>query len=345
MKAVVYRDVERVDVAEVADLAAPSGDEAIVRVTTTAVCGSDLHFYRGEAPIEDADGLGHEAVGVVEDLGPDVTALQPGQRVVVAFGPACGRCWYCARGMTSHCVDFAIFGSGRFARGLGGAQAERLRVPHADTTLLPVPDDVEDERAVFVGDVMTTGLYGADVAGVSGGDVVAVVGAGPVGYFAIRGAQLRGAATVLGVDLSPERLALVAALGATPVDAAGDARAAVLEATDGRGADAVIEAVGSVTAFQSAVRMARPGGRVGVLGMYTNERTEIHLGVYWSRAVDVRFAGMCPIHARWRDALDLVRTGAVDPRPLVSHRLPLEDASKGYELFAAREATKVLLEP
>src|ERR671935_2285652 len=163
MKAVVYRDIERVEVADVPEPEIVDPHDAIVRVTAAAICGSDLHFYTGKAPLMPGDGIGHEGVGVVEAVGPDVERFGPGDRVVMSFDIVCGHCWFCRHGQTSLCEDFRNLGAGPFGGSLGGAQAELVRVPFADTNLLAVPHDMEDERALFVGDILTTGYYGAAI--------------------------------------------------------------------------------------------------------------------------------------------------------------------------------------
>jgi threonine dehydrogenase-like Zn-dependent dehydrogenase len=320
--------------------------DAIVRVTAAGICGTDLHFLHGRAPMSAGDPLGHEAVGVVEAVGAGVTRFAPGERVVVAFNIVCGECWFCRRGQTSLCHEFRNLGAGPFGAGLGGAQADLVRVPRADVNLHAVPAAVEDERALFVGDVLTTGYYGSAIAGIEPGDTVAVVGAGPVGFFCAQGARVHGAGRVIVLDMEPERLALAERLGATPVNVKEQhPETAVADLTEGRGADVTIEAVGSPAALETATRVVRRGGRVSVVGMYTFERMEIPLGVFWSRMLDLRFAGICPVHAWWDPAMDAVMDGRIDPLPIISHRLPREDAPKGYELFDGRVATKVILLP
>jgi threonine dehydrogenase-like Zn-dependent dehydrogenase len=317
-----------------------------MRVTRSAICGSDLHFFHGKAPMSPGEGIGHEAVGVVEEVGSGVTGFAAGDRVVVAFDIACGACWFCERGQTQLCEDFRNLGAGAFGGGLPGAQAERLRVPVADVNLLRVPDDVGDEAAIFVGDVLTTGWYSASIAEISAEDTVAVVGLGPVGFCTVQAALAQGSRQVLALDRDPARLALAAAAGAVPIDVtARHPVTAVAEATGGRGADIVIEAVGHPDAFETATDVVRRGGRIVVVGMYTSETVPMQLGVWWARAIDLRFSGVCPVHAWWRAAMSELEAGRLDPTPLISHRLPLEEASRGYELFAAREATKVLLIP
>jgi len=346
MRAVVYEGIGKVSVTEVPDPALQDPSDAIVRVTTAAICGSDLHFFHGKAPLEPGETIGHEAVGVIEAIGPDVERFRPGQRVVVAFDIACGHCWFCRNGQTQLCEDFRSLGAGIFGGGLGGAQAELVRIPFADINLLAVPEGMDDEHALFVGDILTTGYYAAGIAGIREGDTVAVVGVGPVGFFCVQGARLHGAAEVLALDTEPDRLLLAQKAGAVPVNV-GERHAlmAVHELTGGRGADVVIEAVGTPAAFESAVDVVRRGGAVVVVGMYTSETVEIPIGIWWTRALTVRFAGICPIHAWWERAMAEVEAGRIDPRPIISHRMPLQEAARGYELFDAHDATKVLLLP
>lgn len=346
MRAVVFEGIGRVSVAEVPDPVLEDPRDAIVRVTTAAICGSDLHFFHGKAPLEAGETIGHEAVGLIEAVGSDVERFRPGQRVVVAFDIACGRCWFCRNGQTQLCEDFRNLGAGIFGGGLGGAQAELVRIPVADTNLLAVPDGMDDEHALFVGDILTTGTYAAGIAGIREGDTVAVIGVGPVGFFCIQAAQLHGAGEVLALDREPDRLLLAQKAGATAVNVSErHPQMAVHELTGGRGADVVIEAVGSPAAFDSAVDVVRRGGTVVVVGMYTSEAVEIPIGIWWTRALNVRFAGICPVHAWWERAMAEVQAGRIDPLPVISHRLPLREAAHGYELFDAHEATKVLLIP
>jgi threonine dehydrogenase-like Zn-dependent dehydrogenase len=346
VRAVVFEDIRRVRVMDLPDPTVVEPTDAIVRVTAAAICGSDLHFFEGKAPMSPGDAIGHEAVGVVEAVGDGVSHFRPGDRVVVAFDNVCGDCWFCRRGQTSLCPDYGTFGTGPFGVGLGGAQAELLRVPGADVNMLRVPDGMEDERALFVGDILTTGYYGAAIAGIQPSDTVAVIGCGPVGFFCIQAAQMHGPTEVLALDMEPERLALAERFGAVPINVREhNAEMAVARRTDGRGADVVIEAVGNEAAYDSSTHVVRRGGIVCVVGMYVSERIQIPLGVYWSRALTIRFAGICPIHAWWDRAMQAVVDGAIDPLPIVSHTLPLEEAPRGYELFASREATKVVLLP
>jgi threonine dehydrogenase-like Zn-dependent dehydrogenase len=346
MRAVVFEDVKKVRVEELPDPKVEEPGDAVIRITTAAICGSDLHFYHGKAPLAPGDLLGHEGAGVIEEVGSEVERFASGDRVVIAFNIVCGHCWFCSHGQHSLCEDFRNLGTGMVGGQLGGTQADRVRVPDADVNLLKIPEGMADERAVFVGDILTTGYYGAAIAGIRPGDTVAVVGAGPVGFFAAQAARLHDPGQVLVLDMQRDRLDLLAGMGFTGIDvAATSAQSAVYERTGGRGADVVMEAVGAVSAFEMAMDVVRRGGTVAVIGMYVGESTELQLGVVWTRMLRFVFAGICPIHAWWDRAMEAVAQGKIDPLPIISHTLSLDDAPRGYELFDAKEATKVLLRP
>ena len=242
-------------------------------------------------------------------------------------------CWFCRRGQTQLCEDFRNLGAGEFGGALPGAQAERVRIPTADVNLLAIPDGVDDEHALFVGDILTSGVYAASLGGIGEDDVVAVVGAGPVGYFCAQAARARGAARVFALDRDPSRLERASAAGVEPVNVTQrHPVSTVAEATEGRGADVVIEAVGSTEAFETAVDVVRRGGRVVVLGVYASETVELQLGVYWARAIDLRFAGITPVHSWWDGAM-----AAVTRRPHRSDpdRQPSAAALRGRERVRA----------
>jgi 2-desacetyl-2-hydroxyethyl bacteriochlorophyllide A dehydrogenase len=345
VRAVVYADVGKVRVDDLSDPRVGAETDAVIRVARAGICGSDMHFFHGKAPLYPGEAMGHEAVGVVEAVGGAVRTVRPGDRVVVSFTVACGACWFCAHGRTSLCETAAIFGTGLFGGELPGAQAERLRVPHADVNLLAIPDGVDDERALFVGDVGATARYVATLAAPVPGETIAVVGVGPVGLLVVQ--VLRGSgASVVALDRDPARLATAATWGAATVHVdERNPQMALAAVTGDRGADVAIDAVGAPAAFETAVAVARRGGRVVVAGMYAGETVDVQLGTYWVRGLDVRFAGVCPVHVHWRATMADVEAGRLDPSPLVSHVLPLDEAQHGYELFDRREATKVLLMP
>lgn len=346
MRAVMFAGEGEVRVGEVEEPRIQQPDDALVRVIRAGICGSDLHFIQGKAPVEPGSVMGHEAVGVVEAAGDAVTRHQPGDRVVASFVIACGACWFCSRGQTSLCDDVRHLGAGPFGGDLAGAQAELLRVPAADVNLLSVPPEVDDERALFVADALTTAVYAAAIAGVRSDDVVVIVGAGPVGLLCARSVSAAGAASVLVVDRVADRLAAAERMGASAIDAgARHPVTAVAEATEGRGADIVLDAVGSAAAFELSLDAVRRGGSVLVVGMYAGEQVPLQLGAAWARGLTIRFAGSTPVHDWWESTMSAVASGDIDPSVIVTHRLSLEDAEEGYRRFAAKEAIKVVLAP
>jgi 2-desacetyl-2-hydroxyethyl bacteriochlorophyllide A dehydrogenase len=346
VQAVVFRAEGVVEVVERAEPEIAEPTDAIVRVRRAGICGSDLHFFHGKAPMEPGTTMGHEAVGIVERVGGDVRTVSPGDRVVTSFHIACGECWFCRMGQTGLCEEHRILGGGPFGGDLDGAQAGAVRVPVADVNLLPVPDAVDDERALFVGDVLTTGVYAAALADAGSDDVVAIVGAGSVGSCVAQALRARGIQRVFASDVETHRLAAIRAAGVVSIDAREENPEMVLaRATDGRGADVVIDAVGAPTAYATALEIVRRGGRVVVVGMYTSETVELQLGVSWIRGIQLVFAGETPVHSWWRQTMDAVTAGTLDPAPLVSHRLPIGEAPVGYAAFDRHEATKVVLDP
>jgi threonine dehydrogenase-like Zn-dependent dehydrogenase len=346
MRAVVFVEPGTVEVTDVPEPSLREPTDAIVRVTRAAICGSDLHFLHGKTPTAPGEVLGHEAVGVVEAVGDDVGSIRPGERVVLSFAVACGSCWFCRHEQTNLCEHAAVFGAGPFGGNLPGTQAQRVRVPWADVNLLPVPDGIDDDRAMFVGDVLTTGFHAASLAAAGPDDVVAVLGAGPLGWCTAASVRALGAERVFLLDREPDRLALAGRAGATAVHVEERSAESVLaDVTDDRGADVVIEAVGTSEAYASASTLARRGGRVVIAGVYAGESVELQLGATWARALDLRFTGVCPVHRWWREVAGLVEAGTLDPLALVSDRVRLEDAPAGYDRFDRRLATKVLIEP
>src|SRR5579859_1088940 len=268
MKMAVYRGERHVEVADVPKPAVVKSGDALVRVTVAGVCGSDLHIYEGRVPGCEGWGMGHEFVGVVEQVGPEVHRFKPGDRVVSSFYIACGHCEYCRRGWTNQCVERGAFGYGEFFGALGGAQAEFITVPLADTTLEAIPDGITDEQAIFVGDILATGFFAAERAEIKPGDSVAVIGAGPVGLLAVMTAQLFGPARVFCVDMVPERLSLAEELGAVPINATeANPVEAIKARTGGHGADSSIECVGLMASVETALGAVRGGGTVSMVGV------------------------------------------------------------------------------
>ncbi|MGH7863556.1 MAG: zinc-binding dehydrogenase [Candidatus Binataceae bacterium] len=351
MKAAVFHGPRDVRVERVPDPKIANPTDALVRITRAAICGSDLHSYHGRDEVIAGFVLGHEGVGVVEDVGKGVIALKKGQRVVVAASVACGRCFYCRRGQVSQCSESgsAVFGYGKNFAGtfgeVGGAQSEGLVVPLADYTCYPLPDSIDDDAAVFLADILPTGFFGALNGDIHPGDTVAVFGCGPVGLCAAMAAQLFGPAEVLAIDSIPYRLDLATKLGATAVTVA-DATHKVMERTNGRGADVTIEAVGHSSALEGAFAAVRPGGTVSVIGVFSQPTYPFPIALAFMRDLTFRI-GLANIRSNIPQLASLIERGRIDPRPIISHQLALDEAARGYEIFDARKegAVKVVLKP
>jgi threonine dehydrogenase-like Zn-dependent dehydrogenase len=349
MRAVVYDGAGGVRVDDVAEPKIEEAADAIVKVTRAAICGSDLHILTGKTPgMPDGGVIGHEFVGTVVEHGDSVDGFSPGDRVVGSFLIACGDCGPCAAGRYNFCKHRRALGFGPLTGDLAGSQAEYVRVPQASVNLHPIAggsDSLTDEQALFGGDILTTGFYGAALSEIEQGDVVVVVGAGPVGLFCAAAAKRYSPAQVLVLDMDAHRVDFAREqMGLNAIDVSnGEPKKAVAEATDGAMADVAIEAVGAIPAFETATNCVRDGGRVTVIGVYGLDRYEMPMGLSWVRGLDLRFAGMANVQAHWDEALLAVAAGDVDPLKIVSHRLPLEEAAEGYQLFQAREAMKVVL--
>jgi glutathione-independent formaldehyde dehydrogenase len=375
---VVYEGPFQVAVQEVPEPVIEAPGDALVRITTTNICGSDLHMYEGRTNVEEGKVLGHENMGIVEETGSAVTRVRPGDRVSVPFNIACGTCRNCTAGWTSFClrtnptegVDGAAYGYAQMGPYQGG-QAEYLRVPYADFNLLELPPGDDFERDfTTLSDIFPTGYHGAELAGVSPGDTVAVFGGGPVGLLAAHSSYLRGAARVFVADLEPDRLTLAGRFGATPVSIAdGDAAAQILEATGGAGVDRGIEAVGYQAhdrdgdehpemVMDALVRCVRTTGGIGVVGVYVPQdpraasesaqegRIGFDFGTLFQKGQHLG-TGQCPVK-RYNEFLrDLIIAGKATPSLLVSHEVALEDAPDAYDKFDKRADgyTKVLLHP
>lgn len=325
--------------------------DAVVWVTTSSICGSDLHILHGTMPgVEPGTVVGHEFTGVVEEVGPGVAGFRPGDRVVGPAAVWCGECRACRSGLPMACEHAAIFGCGTLFGDLSGAQAEYVRVPFADVGLLKIPDDLRDDQAIFVGDILPT-AYTSIVGitpgarGVRPGDTVVVFGAGPVGLCAVACARLFDPARVIAVDVEAYRLELAARLGAdVVVDASRqDTREVVAELTSGWGAEHVVEAVGRPETLKTALMAVAPGGSVSMVGV-SQRAAEIPLHRLVARNVSLS-VGMGNL-GHMPELLRLVREGALDLTPIVTHRLPLTQGPRGYEIFEKKleGAVKVLLE-
>lgn len=348
MKALLFESVRRVVCATVPDPSIQDASDVVVRVRAAAVCGSDLHVYRGlETGLDAGTVMGHELAGEVVEAGPGVTRFRAGDLVVSPFTTSCGACFYCRLGLTARCERGQLFGWVEAGRGLHGVQAEYVRVPLADSTLVPIPEGTPAEEALFAGDVLATGWFGAESAGASPGRTVAVVGCGPVGLMAVIAARELGAERVFGIDALPERLALAERWGAEPVDfQREDAVGCIRDATEGRGADGVVEAVGSPQASRLAYSLVRPGGTIAAVGVHVEDRLAFAPGEIYDKNLTYR-AGRCPARSYMDRLLPLIRSRKYDFGTLISHRLALEEGPRGYDLFDRRVdgCTKVVLNP
>lgn len=348
MNAITFQDVERLAYERVPDPVLVEPGDALVRVAVAGICGSDLHPYFGrERGLDRGTVMGHEFLGDVVEVGSGVRSFRPGDRVVAPFSTSCGACFYCRAGLTARCASGQLFGWVQEGSGLHGAQAELVRVPLADGTLVAVPEGLDAAVALLAGDILSTAAFGADLAGVGQGDLVVVVGCGPVGLLAVRAALERGAREVVAVDAVPSRLAVAERFGATPADfLRGDPLAAVRERSEGRGADGAIEAVGSPEATRLAADLLRLGGSLAAVGVHTEPHLAISPGEIYDR--NLRYAsGRCPARAYLPASLELAGRDEALVATLVSHRLPLAEGVEAYRRFAARDPgwTKVVLVP
>jgi alcohol dehydrogenase len=350
MKANVFRGVNDVRVEDVPRPHAGAG-EAVIRVTLTTICGTDLHIVRGEYPVKPGLVIGHEPVGVVEELGPGVTGYNIGDRVLVGAITPCGQCHACLSGHQAQCghgTGFEAIGGWRFGNTINGAQAEYLLVPYAQANLAKIPDDLTDEQVVLLADIASTGFGGAEAGNIRIGDTVVVFAQGPIGLCATAGAKLMGASTVIGVDGDDARLAMSRRMGA---DMTFDFRHCdpveeIRKLTGG--VDVAIEALGTQQTFESCLNCLRPGGTLSSLGVYSG-KLQIPYQSFAAGLGDHRIiTTLCPGgKERMRRLMNVVRAGRFDPTPLLTHSFALEDIAKGYALFGERRegVMKVAIRP
>lgn len=352
MKANVFHGPNEIKVEEVERPHAGPG-EAVIRVTLTTICGTDLHILRGEYPVRPGLIIGHEPVGVIDELGPGVTGYKVGDRVLVGAITPCGQCLACLSAHPSQCghgQGYEAIGGWRFGNTINGAQAEYLLVPYAQANLAKIPDDLSDEQVVLLADIASTGFSGAESGGVKIGDTVVVFAQGPIGLCATAGAKLMGASLVIGVDSDERRLAMSRKLGA---DVAIDFRKSdpveeVRRLTGGMGADVAIEALGTQQTFESCLRSLRPGGTLSSLGVYSG-KLQLAYDAFAAGLGDHKIVTtLCPGgKERMRRLMNMVRSGRFDPTPLITHTFSLAEITKGYKLFGDRAdgVLKVAIRP
>ncbi len=344
MRAITFQAPGEVRVDEVADPELLASDDAIVRVEASGICGSDLHIYHGRVQIEPGFVIGHEYVGEVVAAGDEVSRVAVGDRVLGTYGTACGECFFCKRGEFHKCDEARVFGHGKTLGSLQGAQAELVLVPHANLTLRRVPEGLSDDVALFAGDVMGTGFHAIDSRPLAEGESAAILGLGPVGLCAVQAARVAGASEVIAIDTVEERLEMAESFGATAVHLTeGDPRGEVKKLTEGRGVDLAVDAVGHPDALDLALRLARKAGTVSATGVYA-ERTEVHMGVLWIKALTLH-SGHANVIKHLDRVLELVSSGELDPAPLVTHHMKLDEAPEAYRVYDQREALKIVLTP
>jgi len=351
MKATVFHGRNDISVEEVPRPQAGAG-EAVIRITLTTICGTDLHIVRGEYPVKPGLIIGHEPVGVIAELGPGVTGYEIGDRVLVGAITPCGQCGACLSGHLSQCGHghgYEAVGGWRFGNTIHGAQAEYLLVPYAQANLAKIPDELSDEQVVLLADIASTGFSGAESGNVRMGDCVVVFAQGPIGLCATAGAKLMGASLIIGVDGDDSRLSMSRRMGA---DVALDYRAvdvvAEVKRLTGGGADVAIEALGTQQTFESALRSLRPGGTLSSLGVYSG-KLQMPYEAFAAGLGDHRIVTtLCPGgKERMRRLMNLVRSGRFDPMPLLTHRFSLDQITEGYRVFGERldGVMKVAIKP
>jgi 2-desacetyl-2-hydroxyethyl bacteriochlorophyllide A dehydrogenase len=344
MRAVTFQAPGVVSVEERPEPEPIDPEDAVVRIEATGVCGSDLHIFHGRVQIEPGFTIGHEYVGTVIAAGDAVTRVAVGDRVLGCFHTACGTCWFCRRGLYHRCVQSRTFGHGAALGSLQGTQADMALVPRANLVLRRVPEGMSSDVALFAGDVMGTGFHAIEAGGVRPGDIVAVLGLGPVGLCAVQVARAVGAAHVYAIDSVPERLSVAESFGAEPVHLREqDVREIVKAGTEGRGVDVCIDAVGDPQALDMAIRLTRACGSVQCIGVYA-ERAEVHLGLLWLKAITLR-GGQANVIAHVDRVLAMMSAGVLDPTPLVTRHMKLEQAPEAYAVYDRREALKIVLTP
>ena len=346
MRALTCHAPEDVRVESVPDPVLLEPTDALVRVHLAAICGSDLHVWHGrETGLDPGTVMGHEFTGEIVEVGPEVTRVRPDDRVVSPFTTSCGACFFCRRGLTARCERGELFGWVEQGRGLQGAQAELVRVPLADATLMALPAELGPRAGLLLGDVLATGFHCAHQGEVGPGSTVAVLGCGPVGLLAVLAARELGAERVMALDLVPARLARAGALGAEPISAGPDAIAQIQERTGGRGVDAVLEAIGSAEAARLAFDLVRLGGTISSVGVHHEPGFPFSPGQAYDKNLTWRI-GRCPARAYMESLVPLARKHEASLEALFTHTLPLEQGVDAYRMFAERAegCVKVALE-
>lgn len=337
MQGVCFQSVENVVTSTLPDPAIIGGRDAIVRVTMAGLCGSDLHpFYGRETGLDPGTVMGHELVGEVVEIGDGVKqagTIAVGDRVFAPFSTSCGDCFYCQQGLSSRCTEGELFGWVENDRGLGGCQSEYVRVPLADSTLMKLPDGVSDESALLLGDNFSTGYYCAEMASIRPGGIYVVIGCGTVGQLCVMAAKSMGAEKIFALDLVADRRSRAEQLGAIGLEPGEQALAEIRSATNGHGADAVMELVGLPAAQKMAYDAVRPGGTLSVIGCHCTPNFSFSPADAYDKNL-VYKTGRCPARHYMDLLCDRVASGEFDLSGLITHRFNLEESRRAYEVFS-----------
>lgn len=348
MQALTFGGKEIIEYSTVTDPVLASASDAIVRITMSGICGSDLHVYHGrETGLDMGTVMGHEFTGIVEETGTAVRKFQKGDRVLSPFTTSCGECYYCSIGLTCRCEKGNLFGWVEKGSGLHGAQAAYIRVPMADSTLVPLSNDLDEKKGLLLGDVFSTGYFCADNAGIKPAAVYVVIGCGPVGLMTIIAARHLGAEKLFAIDVVPERLQLAGRFGAVPLNpSVTDVKAEILQQTKGRGADAVMEAVGSDKTVRLAIDLLRPGGTISSAGVHTAKHFSFSPGEAYDKNLTYK-TGRCPARYYAEKLLreEVPQRYAIED--IITHQFSLADGAKAYEVFDKKmdNCIKAVLHP
>lgn len=334
MHALTFGGKEIIEYSTVRDPGLLDASDAIVKITMASICGSDLHVYHGRETGQDhGTVMGHEFTGIVEETGSDVKKFKKGARVLSPFTTSCGECFYCLIGLTCRCEKGNLFGWVQEGHGIQGAQAGYIRVPMADSTLLPLSTDLDEKKGLLLGDVFSTGYFCADNAGIKPGAVHAVIGCGPVGLMTIIAAKHLGASTLFAVDLVPERLVMAKGFGAIPLNPSHvDVKEEILNNTYGRGADAVMEVVGSEQSLKLAIDILRPGGTISSVGVHTAKTFSFSPGEAYNKNLIYK-SGRCPAYFYSEKLLHEGVPQRYVIEDIITHQFSLNDGAKAYETF------------
>jgi 2-desacetyl-2-hydroxyethyl bacteriochlorophyllide A dehydrogenase len=346
MLGLVLKDINKVELEEVEKPTIIHETDVMVKIELTTICGSDIHLIHGAIPTTPGYVLGHEYVGIVEEVGSMVKGVKEGDRVIGPAAPYCGQCEHCRQGKIAHCFNGGVHGSGKEFGNLSGTHSEYIRVPFGDVNLLPVPDDLESEQVLFVGDILSTGYFAVEKGNIKPGEDVVIFGAGPVGLCAVQCAKLFHPKSIILVDIDDHRLEVGKSLGATHILNSNEVN--VLEEiagiTENKGVEVAIEAVGLEATFQQAVRSASIGGRISMVGIY-GQPVNFPLQEVFMKNLKLEM-GLAYL-GHMKKLLDLVRIGAIDVRPLITHRISLNEIKKGIEIFEKRKdnVIKIVVRP